>query len=867
MISINKTFLTAILGSIIFTACKVNKNNASKNTQLKNTTLNTVTVRPTVKSPYRETVAKQIDLEHMQLAVGFNYSKQFVIGKAVLTAKPYFYDITDVTLDARGFEINKVALLTNNDDTLTLKYNYNGEKLQVFLDKTYKRSQSFRLFIDYVAKPNEIKGLKGVAITDDKGLYFINPTGEDKDKPRQIWTQGETQSNSCWFPTIDAPNEKITHDIAITVEDKDITLSNGELMMSKYNADGLRTDFWKQNKPHAPYLIMLAVGDFAKVKDYWRDSIAVDYYVEPAYKKYAKMVFGNTPEMMEVFSKKLGVDYPWNKYSQIVVRDFVSGAMENTTAAVFNDGLQHDYREHLDNPHEDVIAHELFHHWFGDLVTCESWSNVPLNESFATYGEYIWQEAKYGAMEADCEFNNNLRAYLNQKNKHKVEPIRYHYASRDDMFDVISYQKGGLILHQLRKIIGDDAFFESLKLYLTKHAHKTVELADLRLAFEEVTGQDLNWYFNQWFLKAGHPVLDFNYVYSNEKKTVKLIITQKQDSTMGLYKLPIKVDIYTENGIKKEEITLTEKQQSYEFTANAIIKFVNVDADKSLLAVINDDKPSSEYKRYLMEAPLFMDKKYAAKMYMDNLADSITENDVEIINYLLNHEFWGVRDLGLSVVEKVNPLQRALFDKKLSEIALNDPKSANRAEAVTLLAQYNPSKNIDVYKTAVNDSAYSVVGASLQALAATDSLLVITYLNENKTIKNAQLQLTIANILAEYSTKDETTYYESWLGKFGFYRFAFMNQYVNYLQLADKAVQQKAIIGLKNFYSTTNDAAMKKLMPNWINYLQAPWKDGIAELEEAKQKFKKDEAKMKLIDSLILESNMMIDAYKGIIGR
>lgn len=864
MISINKTYLLALAFMVTITACKVNKNTSASNTPTQKSVINTVTIKPIVKGPYRETAERHVDLEHMKLAVRFNYEKQHVIGKAILSIRPYFYDIKSVELDARGFEIKQVALL-NGIDTLTLKYNYNGDKLLVILDKIYNRKHSFKLYIDYVAMPNDIKGLKGVAIKDDKGLYFINPLGTEKDKPRQIWTQGETQSNSCWFPTIDAPNEKITQELAITVDDKDITLSNGELMLSKNNPDGTRTDFWKQYKPHAPYLVMLAVGEFAQVKDYWRDSIAVDYYVEPAYKKYAKMVFGNTPEMMEVFSKKLGVDYPWNKYSQIVVRDFVSGAMENTSAVIHYDALQHNYREHLDNPHEDIIAHELFHHWFGDLVTCESWSNIPLNESFATYGEYIWQENKYGLMEADCEFNNNLRAYLNQKNKHKVEPIRYHYGSRDDMFDVVSYQKGSLILHMLRKYIGDEAFFESLKLYLTKNAYKTVELADLRIAFEEVTGKDLNWFFNQWFLKPGHPILDYKYDYNDTKQTVKLTITQKQDSTFGIYKLPIKVDLYTNNGIKKESITIVDKQQIFEFTADSRIKFVNVDADKALLALVQDNKLSSEYKAAIMETPLFMDKRYAVNAWLDMIGDTITAIDEEIINYLLSHEFWGVRDMGLGAVEKLHPTNRKLFDAKLAELAVNDEKSANRAEAVALLAQNNPAKHLLVYQKSINDSAYSVVGAGLQAIADVDSILVKEYIRNFTGVNNAKLQLTIASILADYSNTDEVSYFESWLGKLGFLRFAFMNQYVQYLQMADKMVQQKAILGLTNFYKLTTDKGMKNLMPTWINYMQAPWKDRLAKLEEQRQKAKKDEVKIKMIDEQILEVKMMIDAYQSII--
>lgn len=408
-------------------------------------------------------------------------------------------------------------------------------------------------------------------------------------------------------------------------------------------------------------------------------------------------------------------------------------------------------------------------------------------------------------------------------------------------------------------------FFESLKLYLTKNAYKTAELADLRMAFEEVTGKDLNWFFNQWFLKAGHPILEYNYTYNDTKQSVKLTITQKQDSAMGVYKLPIKVDVYTDNGVKKESITVTEKQQTFEITTDARIKFLNVDAERSLLAVIQDNKPSSEYKAAIMETPLFMDKHYAVNAWLDNMSDSITAYEEEIINYLLNHEFWGVRDLGLSAVEKLHPTQRVLFDAKLAELAVKDDKSANRAEAVTLLSQNNASKHAAVYQTAINDSAYSVVSTGLQALASVDSVSAKSYIQKFTKINNAKLQVSIAGILADYSTNDEVSYFESWLGKLGFYRFAFMNQYVQYLQMADKAVQQKAIVGLKNFYQTTTDKGMRNLMPTWVNYMQAPWKDKLATLEEQKLKAKKDEAKMKQIDEQILEVRMMMDAYQGIV--
>nr|HMP32258.1 alanyl aminopeptidase [Saprospiraceae bacterium] len=225
---------------------------------------------------YRSSPKIDFSLVHTKIDVSFDWTKQHVIGKITLTLKPHFYPQTQLTLDAKDFDIKSVMLMPQNQ---LLKYNYDGKSLVIDLDKEYKRSDKIDIFIEYIAKPNEAEEKGSAAITSDKGLFFINPLGEDKDKPMQIWTQGETENNSRWFPTIDKPNQFTTQELSITVEDKYMTLSNGIKVASKKNADGTRTDTWKQDKPHAPYLTMIAVGDFALVKDQWRN-IPLEYIVE-----------------------------------------------------------------------------------------------------------------------------------------------------------------------------------------------------------------------------------------------------------------------------------------------------------------------------------------------------------------------------------------------------------------------------------------------------------------------------------------------------------------------------------------------------------------------------------------------------------
>ncbi|MDQ6722652.1 MAG: M1 family peptidase, partial [Thermoproteota archaeon] len=339
-----------------------------------------------LKYIYRSTPLINNNLVHTKLDVKFDYNKQWLYGKEWVTLHPNFYATDTLSLDAKGMDIKVVELMKGNVKS-PLHYNYDGTKLTVRLDKFYKAGENFTVYIEYVSKPNDLKTKGSAAITNSKGLYFINPKGEDKDKPTQIWTQGETEANSVWFPTLDKPNQKTTEEIYMTVPDKYVTLSNGLLISKKKNIDGTRTDYWKMDLPHSPYLFFMGVGDYAIIKDSYKGK-EVSYYVEKEYADVARKIFGETPAMMAFYEKITGVPYQWPKYSQITGRDYVSGAMENTSATLHTDAVQQNARQLVDgNKYEEYVSHELFHQWFGDLVTPESWSNITLSESFADYSE------------------------------------------------------------------------------------------------------------------------------------------------------------------------------------------------------------------------------------------------------------------------------------------------------------------------------------------------------------------------------------------------------------------------------------------------------------------------------------------------
>ncbi|MGN6416478.1 MAG: M1 family metallopeptidase [Pseudobacter sp.] len=671
------------------------------------------------KKEYRGSYTIINDLVHTKVDAKFDYKKSYMYGKVWITLKPHFYPTDSLTLDAKGMDINKVALVKGTATT-PLKFEYDGWNIRINLGKTYKASETYTIFIDYTAKPNEVKVQGSAAITDAKGLYFINPTGEEKDKPTQIWTQGETEATSVWCPTIDKPNMKTTQETIMTVPAKYVTLSNGKLVSSKKNADGTRTDSWKMDLPHAPYLFFMGVGDYAVIKDTWKGK-EVNYYVEHEYAPVARKIFGHTPEMMTFFSKITGIDYPWAKYSQMTARDYVSGAMENTTATLHQESAQQDARELIDgNGWESTIAHELFHHWFGDYVTAESWSNLTVNESFANYSETLWDEYKYGKDAGDAQNYNDMAGYL-QSGSEKKDLVRFHYPDKESMFDAVSYNKGGRILHMLRNYVGNDAFNKALNVYLTENKFQAAEAHNLRLAFEKVTGQDLNWFFNQWYFGDGHPLLDIDYVYNENAKTVQVIIKQTQKSGK-VFILPIAIDVY--NGAKKERYNVWVKNQAdtFSFKYNSRPELVNVDGDKILLAVKKDNKTLDNYIHQYKYAGLYLDRREAIEFALKNQTNSKAQ---ELLKQAMKDPYHGLRIMTVSRLDMTNSTIKAAAESILSDLAKNDPKSTVRAAAIGMLGNYDNAAYNAIYSKGINDSSYSVAGASLENLLKKDKAAAI----------------------------------------------------------------------------------------------------------------------------------------------
>jgi aminopeptidase N len=786
---------------------------------------------------YRASATKINALVHTKLDVKFDYAKKQLNGKAWLNLKPFAYPTDSLTLDAKGMDIANVSLV-NGKSLQKLKYTYDEQQLKIQLAKSYKPEETYTIYIEYTAKPEELKAKGSAAITDAKGLYFINPDSTVAGKPVQIWTQGETEASSAWFPTIDRTNQKTTSELSLTVPSKYVTLSNGKLVSQVKNANNTRTDTWKMDLPHAPYLFMMAVGDFKIHKDKWRDK-EVNYYLEPAYAPFAKEIFGTTPEMMEFFSKLLGVDYPWNKYSQVVVRDFVSGAMENTTATLHGDYVQRTPREMLDETFgqaESTIAHELFHQWFGNYVTAESWSNLTVNESFANYSEYLWSDYKYGKDVADEHHYQDLTNYLSSEKDATKKLVRFEYEDKEEVFDLVSYQKGGRILHMMRNFLGDDVFFKGLNLYLKQNAFKNGEAHQLRLAMEEVSGKDLNWFFNQWYFQAGHPNLAISYNWDGATKTQKVTIKQTQGGQV--FTLPMAIDVYAGGQKKRHQVMVTTADQTFSFPSAVKPNLVNVDADKMLLAEKTDQKTLSEFAFQYANAPLYRDRLEAV------LAAGAQKKEAEANKILLaglNDKFYGIRIASMQALDLTQPAVATAAFSLIEKMAASDPNTLVQAQALTALASRNLPADLPVFKTGLESKSYAVQGAALMAFAVQqpeESLATARLLEKDN---RKALTEAIVNVYSKFGTEKELPFVKE---KF---------------EAAGTNEQVQLIPAYMNILGKTNDPKMIREGVDAVKAIGLKYKSYGANsfvsnfLTQLKQQKQGDQASLTYIDAAIKE--------------
>lgn len=664
------------------------------------------------EKPYRATATKTHNIQHTILKVDFDFENEKLHGEEFLTLSPHFYATDSVSLNAKSMLIHEVSI-DKKLKKIPLKYEYRNNILNIKLDKTYQKNENYTLYIKYTAQPNLVENKKTAAISDDKGLYFINSKGKLPHLPTQIWTQGETESSSVWFPTIDKPNQKSTQEIYMSVPENMVTLSNGILKSQKKIANNKRTDHWVMDKKHAPYLFFMAVGDFEVIKDSW-NGIVVDYYVEKKYAPFARQTFGMTPKMLDFYSKKFKYPFPWAKYSQIVGRNFVSGAMENTTAVIHaENAYQTDEDLNDENQWEAVIAHELVHHWFGDLVTTESWANLTINESFANYCEYLWFEHQYGKDLADHHLMVNTGQYIHAPQDFQKNLVRFNYHSREDMFDRVSYNKGGAILHMLRKYLGDEAFFEGIYDFLKTHEYSTAEAHQLRLSFEKISGKDLNWFFNQWYFSNGNPILNYTTQFDPMKKEIKIHLSQKEFQP---FEFPLEIDIF--EGTKKQRVKVwveAKEENIFSFPVSKNPSLINLNPEGILLSKINEDKtPEQLFTQFTQSQDYFAQYKALENALEKDKNNAWTH---KILLSALKHHSYKIRVKALENISIVEEKNAKIFQSEIEKIAQNDKSSLVKGMALFVLAQSKNPKFLKLFEKNISAPSTAMKSASFLGIA------------------------------------------------------------------------------------------------------------------------------------------------------
>ncbi len=504
-------------------------------------------------SIFGQTHERTFDAQHYIIRSNFDREKKMYFGDSTVQVKPLKDGFNILTLDSVGMKFDSIKL---EPEGATLEYKQVGEQIVIQLGKSFSVNDMVSVRFKYSSSPK-------------KGVYFVDevkPAEDSKGHSSQVWTQGEAEEAHHWFPSYDFPDDKATTEQFITVPKDELAVSNGELLETIENADGSKTFHYKMQVPHSIYLTSMIVGKYVKVEGKYKD-IPLGFYVYPGTESIVEKAYGKTADMMKVYEEMTGVNFPYKKYDQTFVAQFNFGGMENITATTMADTeiLFANFDFGKENA-MDLVSHELAHSWFGNLVTTKDWSNLWLNEGFATYMEAVYR----GKLNGNADYMRKIREDASRfiaddsfsRSRHAL--VRPNPPTDDSLFDTTTYQKGGAVIHTLHEEIGGEAFWKAINTYLNAHKFANVETNDLKKAMEEASGKDLTWFFDQWIYKAGYPKLTVRHSYSPARKRLTLNIsqTQKVDSiTPAAFTLPMEVEIQTAKGVKTEKININKRTQ------------------------------------------------------------------------------------------------------------------------------------------------------------------------------------------------------------------------------------------------------------------------------------------------------------------
>jgi len=644
---------------------------------------------------------RSYDVLHYRIEVSFNEAERSVIGKVSTTLVPFPPALQQISFDAEEMNIQSVTLQSGKG----LTYAVGAKTLDITLDRPYSYRDTLTVVTQYTCTPH-------------RGLFFIQPDSAYPNTPWQIWTQGEDMDNHFWFPCYDFPNDRATTEVLATVRASYTALSNGKLVkVTEDRKAGTKTFHWKQSKPHVSYLVMLAVGDYAVLKD-TVGTLPLEYYVYPGQVADARVCFRETPAVIRFLSQTIGYPYPWEKYAQVLIRDFTVGGMENTSAcSLLDHATVFDARQRIDNSATSLIAHELAHQWWGDLVTCKDWRHLWLNEGFASYFDPLYHEHSLGRDEFDYTMYEAQQSGINSDRTVGRKPI-----VSIGSYGMNLYPRAASVLHMLRFILGDSLFFRSLHHYITKHQFGVVETNDLKVAIEETTGQNLYWFFDQWIYKAGYPQFSVSYTWSDSTRSVALHVeqTQKCDSLTGIFRTPVDIEIAAEKSSATHRVEINSRDTVFVLPAAENPRIVIFDKGNWLLKEVRFTKADDEWLTQMRDAQNPVDRLTAVRHI--GLKSSDEKFIPPLVDRVLHDRFWAVRTEAITMLGLIAGPEDSTWPavKTALVAAAGDTHPRVRTAAIALLTDSADATTIGTLHNALEDSSYAVVAQTLRSLAKAD---------------------------------------------------------------------------------------------------------------------------------------------------
>ncbi len=641
--------------------------------------------------------SREYHLENVRVSLHFDLDRRIVFGDVTHTLSTLRAGETYLDFDCADLTVSSARVNGKN-----AAFDLRDDKLRVQLAQPAKSGEQFEVELKYEGKPTS-------------GLYFILPDKDDPGRAKEIWTQGEAEDTHHYIPIYDYPNDRTTSEMILTVPGDWLTVSNGKLLSVQDAPNGQKIWTWRQSLPVSTYLISFVAGEYTQKKDTWRN-IPVTYNVPRGMEDTINPTFSHTKEMLDFFSDRFGVAYPWDQYAQTAVDDFVASGMENVSATTLaaRDMVHADLASEKPEAADGLISHEMTHQWFGDLVTCKDWTNTWLNEGFATFGASLWEEHYYGADASSYRYWRDQNTWMQSRELYSIPIVT---RDIDDSVEYVGnvYDKAGWVIHMLREQMGDEAFFRALKHYLEANRLQNVVSADLAKAVEESSGTNVDRFFDQWIYGAGAPRFTVRSTYDTAGMKVSLSVkqTQKVEGRVGLFRAPIDVSITTSSGEKLFPIEVSKADETFTFPVDGPPLMVLFDKGDKILKSVDFQKSPEEWIRQLRTAsdvPDRADAAFALGTFRDN------EAAANALGEAAQHDkFWGVREEALRSLGRIDssPARKQVL------AALSNDQPWVRAVAVEQLGRYHGDEEIakrlqNIYK---DDKAYSVRGAALQSLA------------------------------------------------------------------------------------------------------------------------------------------------------